>query len=79
MKKTFTIEWIHCNSCVALISMDLEDLSGIQDIEICNQTGKTTIEYDEEKVSWEDIVKSIEGSGEYEVSESSEGSEQPEL
>ena len=67
MKKTFKITGIHCKSCVALISMDLEDLPGIQEIEICNQTGSTTIEYDETKVIWEEIVKSIEGSGEYEV------------
>ncbi|USN56810.1 MAG: heavy-metal-associated domain-containing protein [Candidatus Peribacteria bacterium] len=34
MKTTTTIQGMHCNSCATLITMNLEELDGIQSVDI---------------------------------------------
>ncbi len=60
---TLKIKDIHCDSCVKVITMGLEELSGIEKIEI-NQRLKTgQIVFDEDKISIREILESIKESG----------------
>ena len=53
---------MHCASCAMSIDFDLEDL-GVKSAKTSYAKGETEVEFDEEKVSVEKIVKSIENTG----------------
>lgn len=63
VKKKLKIEGMHCSSCAMSIDMDLEDLQGIKDVNTNYAKQSTEVEFDEEKVKKEDIIKSIEKTG----------------
>ena len=62
VKKKFKIDGMHCASCAMSIDFDLEDL-GVKSAKTSYAKGETEVEFDEEKVSVEKIVKSIENTG----------------
>ena len=62
VKKKFKIDGMHCTSCAMSIDFDLEDL-GVKSAKTNYAKGETEVEFDEEKVSVEKIVKSIENTG----------------
>lgn len=57
MKKIkLTIEGMHCASCAKLIEMELKDK--VKNISVNYETGNTIIEFDNNKIS-EDEIKNI--------------------
>lgn len=67
MKKNFKIEGMHCGSCEMLVDMELGELEGVKSTNTSYPKGITEVEFDEEKVKSEDIIKAIEKTG-YKVS-----------
>ncbi|MFS8159732.1 MAG: heavy-metal-associated domain-containing protein [Candidatus Roizmanbacteria bacterium] len=64
MKKiTLKVNGMHCASCALSIDFDLEDLEGVQKVKTNYAPGTCDVEYDDEKISVETILKQIEGVG----------------
>ncbi|MEM3374311.1 MAG: heavy-metal-associated domain-containing protein [Candidatus Woesearchaeota archaeon] len=59
MKKTMIINGMHCKSCVSLIKIALEEKGVKANVVI----GKADVEFDDKKISFEDIKKIIEDEG----------------
>lgn len=62
-KITFSIEGMHCGSCAAGIQMLLQSTEGIinASADYSKKTGE--VEFDEEKIKLEDIVKAVQELG----------------
>lgn len=64
IKRKFKISGMHCSSCCLNIDGDLEDLlKGVKSSNTNYAKSETEVEFDEEKVSVEKIIKSIENTG----------------
>ncbi len=63
IKKKLKIEGMHCSSCAMNIDFDLEDLEGIKAAKTNYAKQESEVEFDEEKVKVEDIIKSVEKTG----------------
>ncbi|MDO8516525.1 MAG: heavy-metal-associated domain-containing protein [Nanoarchaeota archaeon] len=61
MKTIIQISGMHCKSCSMLIKSDLEDLGVNADID--HETGKSTLEFDETKITLEKIKATIKEAG----------------
>ena len=57
------ISGMHCASCAKVITMDLEDLNGVEKVEIDEATKLAEISYDENKTNEEKILETIKNSG----------------
>ena len=63
MKKvTLNVNGMHCASCGMLIADALEDL-GVSSSKIDSSNGKAIVEFDEKKLSLNEIKKAIEKEG----------------
>ncbi|MBI2630109.1 heavy-metal-associated domain-containing protein [Candidatus Pacearchaeota archaeon] len=60
-KKIFKIEGMHCDSCAKIIEMELE--GKVKNARIDSKTGIAEIEFDENKISENEIRKIIEKAG----------------
>lgn len=60
---TFITSGMHCSSCSMLVTMNLEDLGGVQEVSCDHATGKTVVTYDAERVTPDMIRKAIEAAG----------------
>lgn len=60
---TFTTTGMHCSSCSMLVTMNIEDLNGVQSVSCDHATGKTVVTYDSERVTTDAIRKAIEAAG----------------
>lgn len=60
---TFQASGLHCSSCSMLISMNVEDLNGVESVSCDHATGKTVVTFDAERVGTEQIRKSIQAAG----------------
>lgn len=63
MNTEFKIAGIHCNGCLALIKMSIEELKGIKEIKVNKTKNKVIVSYNEKQTSVEEIIKKIEQSG----------------
>lgn len=63
IKKKLKISGMHCTSCSMNIDFDLEDLEGIKSAKTNYAKQESEVEFDEEKVKVEDIIKTIEKTG----------------
>jgi len=63
IKKKLKIEGMHCTSCAMSIDMDLEDLDGVKEAKTSYAKQETEVEFDEEKLGLDQIVKAIEKTG----------------
>lgn len=63
IKKKFKIEGMHCTSCAMSIDMDLEDLDGVKQSNTSYAKMETEVEFDEEKVTDQNIIEIIEKLG----------------
>lgn len=63
VKKKFKIEGMHCTSCAMSIDFDLEDLSGVTFAKTNYAKEEGEIEFDEEIIKLEKILRQIEKSG----------------
>ncbi len=57
------IEGMHCDACGKVISMDLEALDGVGEIQIDQKTKLAKIDFDEKKTNEEEILQTIKNSG----------------
>ncbi len=63
VKKKLKIEGMHCSSCAMSIDFDLEDLEGIITAKTNYAKQESDVEFDEEKLTIEDIIKQISKTG----------------
>lgn len=61
--KKLKIEGMHCSSCAMNIDFDLEDLDGVKSAKTNYAKQESEVEFDEEKVEIEAILKSVEKTG----------------
>ena len=54
---------MHCGSCAMLIDMTVGDLAGVDSVKTDYATGTTTVSFDEETVSLDDVVAAIRSAG----------------
>ena len=62
-KVQFSIEGMHCGSCAAGIKMVLDNTDGVLNASADWDSKSGEVEFDEEKIQWEDILKAIEELG----------------
>jgi len=60
---TLNVGGMHCSSCSMLVTMDLEDLDGVQSVDCNHATGETKVAFDNEKTSVDEIIKTITEAG----------------
>ena len=63
VKKKLKIIGMHCSSCAMSIDMDLEDVLGVKEAKTNYAKQESEVEFDEEIVRVEDLIKSIEVTG----------------
>ena len=63
IKKQFDVGGMHCGSCAAGIQMFLSSTDGIKNVTVDYNTKKADVEYDDEKVDVDVIVKGVEELG----------------
>ncbi len=63
IKKTFRIPDMHCSACVMKLEGLEDDLPGVKRVEASYQKQSMLVEYDDGKVSVEEIRKAIEELG----------------
>lgn len=63
IKKKLKIEGMHCSSCAMNIDFDLEDIDGVKTAKTSYAKEVSEVEFDEDKVKLEAIIKSVEKSG----------------
>lgn len=59
----FKASGLHCSSCSMLITMNLEDLDGVQTVTCDHATGLTQVTYDDAALSSDEIVSAIRAAG----------------
>lgn len=63
IKQKLKIEGMHCSSCAMNIDFDLEDIEGVKTAKTSYAKEVSEVEFDEDKVKLEVIIKSVEKSG----------------
>lgn len=63
IKKKLKIEGMHCTSCSMNIDWDLEDLSGVKSAKTSYGSQECEVEFDEEQVSIQEVIKTIQKTG----------------
>ena len=62
-KQKLQINGMHCTSCAMNIDFDLEDLEGVEKAQTSYAKQQTEVEFDEEKINEETIIKTIKNTG----------------
>lgn len=62
-KTLIKIDGMHCNSCALNIDFDLEDLPGVKSAKTSYVKQITEIEYDQDKLTSEDLHQQIQKTG----------------
>lgn len=60
MKETYYITGMTCVGCQRRIEKSLKKVTGIKNVEVNLQTGQLNCEYDDKKVSEDEIIKQVE-------------------
>lgn len=63
MKTKLKIAGMHCTSCAMNIDFDLEDLEGIKSVKTSYAREECEVEFDEEKISIDEVLVHIEKTG----------------
>ena len=63
MKTLFHIQGMRCAGCSSHIEKDVKAMNGVSTVEINISTGEMVVEYEDDKVSKEDIVKTVINAG----------------
>ncbi|MDH4139136.1 MAG: cation transporter [Coriobacteriia bacterium] len=59
---------MHCQSCAMLVDMTVGDLAGVEEVKTDYATGETTVSFDADQVTVDDIVTAVKAAG-YDASE----------
>ena len=62
-KETFDVQGMTCSSCVAHVEKAVKKLDGIENVNVNLLSNNMVVEYNEEVVNNEKIIKSVEESG----------------
>ena len=57
------IDGMHCTSCSMNIDMDLEEVEGIKSVKTSYAKQESEIEFEEDKITLEQILKQIQETG----------------
>ena len=60
---TMQVKGMHCGSCEALVKEALQEIGGVEDVEVSASSGTARVLYDEGAVSSEDLKTAIEKEG----------------
>lgn len=60
---TMNVGGMHCGSCEALVGEALEELGGVESVEVSQGSGTATVVYDECTISPETLKAAIEKEG----------------
>ena len=63
VKKTLKLDGLDCGSCCMMIDDCLEELEGVASSNTSYAKQVCEVEFDEEKISEEDVVSAVENSG----------------
>src|SRR3989344_2648628 len=63
IKKTFSVQGMHCASCVVLIERDLKKVEGVSDAVVNIATNKATVTFNAGEVSDKVIASAVAGAG----------------
>lgn len=63
VKKQIKVDGMHCHGCEMLIKLTLTEMEGVKEASANHTSGIVEVEYDESKVSIEEIYSSIEKAG----------------
>ncbi len=63
MQKIYSIDGMHCNSCVTLNTDTLKNLDGVEAVEIDLPTKQATIDFDPEKINEQAIMDQVRQNG----------------
>jgi len=63
IKKVFNIEGMHCGACAIGIEMFLANTEGVGSAKVLFEEKKAEVEYDENKINDEKVIKVIEEAG----------------
>lgn len=66
-KEIYPIIGMHCASCKALIERMVKKLDGIKSVNVNYAAEKMTVEYDETKVTLDDLTKAVASAGSYQL------------
>lgn len=64
-KVILKIEGMHCGACANGIQMMLSYKNGVSKAEVSYEKKKGVVEYDPEKISIDEILKTVASTGEY--------------
>lgn len=67
MKKNLIISGMHCASCAVSIERSLQKQDGMKSASVNYAMGKAYIEYDENKVKDEDLMRAVASAGDYKI------------
>ena len=60
---TFHVSGMHCSSCSMLVTMNLEELPGVQGVDCDHATGRTSVTYDDSTIDRASITNAIADTG----------------
>jgi copper chaperone CopZ len=63
LKKTFRVSDMHCSNCAMKIESLEDDLPGVKSVSASYQKGLVMVEFDETRLSIEDIIQVIKKQG----------------
>lgn len=63
MQSTLDVSGMHCSSCSMLVTMELNDLNGVQSVDCNHATGRTVVEFDVSQTSVDEILRTIAKAG----------------
>ena len=65
--KTFSITGMHCSSCASILTKAISKVPGVISTQVTYTTDKATIEYDPDKINWEELKKAVSSLGSYQI------------
>lgn len=63
IKQTLSIADMHCSNCAMKIESLEDELPGVKRVEASYVRGRVTVEFDESKISLEDIIEGVKKKG----------------
>lgn len=63
MKELLKVEGMSCKNCVNAVETNLNELSGVSTVAVTLDAGEVSVEFDEAKVSLDQIKETIEDQG----------------
>ncbi|UOQ45759.1 copper chaperone CopZ [Halobacillus salinarum] len=63
MQKTLNVQGMTCGHCESAVKGALNELNGVQAVEVHLDSGKVDVTYSEEKVNQDDMKEAIEEQG----------------